>query len=246
MAVWITRSQPGASVEAALFTVHGYDVVSAPLIGVQMLSPWHIRIDDGPPVSEIESGVGPDLVLVLSAHAVDGFVQAGLLAEIENITCVAVGDSTAAALRRHGVEARTPALSSSEGILAMPEVADLAYNSTVWLLSGVGGRDLLRQYLQDERHSRVVKFELYQRCRVAVDPVMVKNCTVATIASLEALHACVDLFSSNSQPAKSLSLIVPSDRIAAAAASLGFAQVHVASGATPQAMLTALQGIAPC
>ncbi len=146
--ILITRSEPGASQWATHLRSHGFDVLCTPLVEVVAIDP--IKITRLQPDGAELQGVpptAPRVAIFLSAHASAAFVAAGLLGHLQQATCIAIGDATAAELRAHGVAVAVPEQTTSEGVLMMPELAQLHRGDSVWLLAGVGGRALLAQSL---------------------------------------------------------------------------------------------------
>lgn len=159
--VWLTRPRHQAGVWAAAFEAAGARVLCEPLLAIDPPR-------DVPRArADLERAEQADIVLATSANAVDGawtldpdFAPRGLL--------LAVGSATAAALERasgRGV-AQPPERFSSEGLLALPELNQLA-GQRVALLAGEGGRQALVDTLCG-RGAQVDKLALYCRRPVAL------------------------------------------------------------------------------
>ena len=146
---------------------------------------------------------------------------------LENRTpALAIGKATLRALARHGIDARTPDLSSSEGIIAA-FAADPP--QSVLIAAGEGGRDILEQWLT-HRGIPVVKWCLYRR--VAVSGSLVPADTIDAIvgSSTAALRVVANMWFASSRSAN-VAMLVPSERVAESARDLGFARVVVTDGA---------------
>lgn len=159
----------------------------------------------------------------------------------------AVGPSTAAALARRGVAALHPAeRHDSEGLLAMPGLDSL--RGKVALVKAPGGRALLAESLR-ARGLEVHEVEPYRR-----DPARWDRRHVARLdavlgaaprgmlvaSSAESLGTFVRLAGLCLAEVTRAPLIVSSARLAAHAGTLGFGDVHVASGATTAPLLAAI------
>jgi uroporphyrinogen-III synthase len=245
--VWITRTEPGASQQADVLRAHGHAVLVWPLLDIALLDPPQVRVngnrvDDPDRVANLRSA-SPCMVIALSAHAVRAAAGHCVLHEAADAIAVAVGAQTAALLSLHFADVAAPTEATSEGILALPEVTRLAAGDTVWVLAGVGGRDLLEQQLLSQHGVTVVKFEFYRRVDQTRPPDLdARSIGAVVIASQQGLNVFTKQWQ-NMSGSLSVPLIVPSDRVAAAATEAGFLHVHVAGGADVHAVLAALQDI---
>lgn len=239
--ILLTRSEPGASQWAQYLSSHGFDVVCTPLVEVVGMDP--IKVTRLEPHAVELQGVpttAPRIAIFLSAHASACFVDAGLLERLQQTTCIAIGDATAAVLRTHGISVAVPELTTSEGVLAMPELAQLQRGDSVWLLAGFGGRILLAQSLSEQYHCEVVKFELYRRRGLDLPPLDVEAVAVVVVSSEAALEVLSEQWFEQ-QGSATVVLIVPSERVALSARKSGFQQVHVSDNASATATLDILQ-----
>jgi len=111
-----------------------------------------------------------DLAVFVSGNAVDHGLA--LLARTwpPAVTVAAVGEGSAAALRRHGIAtAIVPSGSAdSESLLAAPQLKNL-HGRRVLILRGEGGRELLAEQLR-LRGADVTYAECYRRVRPCADP----------------------------------------------------------------------------
>ena len=106
---------------------------------------------------------------------------------------------------------------------------------------GERGRDLLAHYLRDERHARVVKWAFYRRVNQAQVPAFTaREVSAVIIASIQGLQAFLNLWAALAGN-MSVPVIVPSQRVANAAAAAGFERVQTARDASAAAVLEALQ-----
>ena len=166
----------------------------------------------------------------------------------------AVGRATARALEQHGlkVDAR-PESANSEGLLELPEFAELAGRG-VLLVKGSGGRELLHDALR-ERGADVLELEVYRRsvasptAAAAVQLRLALSGTgplVVAVTSAEVLQSLLDHVADDDRARlRSQTLLVPGPRVAAAAARLGWTgRVFEAATAEDEAMLAALRFLA--
>jgi uroporphyrinogen-III synthase len=164
----------------------------------------------------------------------------------------AVGRATARALEQRGVSVSLrPETANSEGLLASPELQDVA-NTRVLLVKGEGGRNLLRETLT-MRGAHVRTLEVYRRAlsrptqaarsllhaTLACDPHVV----VVAVTSAEVLAALLQLVGADEAALlRTRTLLAPGARVAATAHELGWAGPIVqAATAEDDAMLRALQ-----
>jgi len=158
----------------------------------------------------------------------------------------AVGTGTARALARRGVrDVLVPAAQqNSDGLLALPEFADLR-GCRVALVGAPGGRDTLPVTLR-ERGARLERIEVYRRApphwtrrHLAALDVAPKP-WLLLISSAEALgHLVARLPAGLLAALREADTIVSSPRLAALATGQGFAHVHGAASALPAALLEA-------
>lgn len=192
------------------------------------------------PVLDIEPTAAPRppgpfaLTVFLSGHAVEFAVSSGWVAT----PAMAIGKSTQSALARHGIDARTPDPSSSEGIIAA--LADDPPQS-VMIVTGEGGRGILERWLVD-RGIPAGKWCLYRRVAISgsLAPAEVIDAIVGS--STAALRVVADMWFASSRSAN-VAMLVPSERVAESARGLGFARVVVTDGAGDEAVVAALDRI---
>lgn len=167
----------------------------------------------------------------------------------------AIGRATARAIESLGrrVDALPAAGADTEGLLALPEFADVT-GRRVLIVKGVGGRDALRAGLAG-RGAQVVVVEVYRR--VPADPVagaveaVRRACesgrAVVAVTSVEVLESLLALAPASRVPGLlDARLVVPGERVASAARGKDWrGPIVVATSAEDEAMLAALAGGAP-
>ncbi len=177
-----------------------------------------------------------DFAVFVSANAVEfGFHPSG--AWPERVRAIAPGPGTAAALGARGVhDVLVPAERfDSEGILALPELADVR-GSRFLVLRGSGGRELLAEALR-ARGAEVVQVECYRRARpqTGAEGLLERwregRIDAVTITSSEGLANLWDLLGDEGRARlAATALFAPHPRIAEAARRLGCRDVHETSG----------------
>lgn len=162
----------------------------------------------------------------------------------------AVGRATARALEQMGipVDAR-PENATSEGLLALPEFAQMAGRG-VLLVKGAGGRDLLLTGLRG-RGATVLELEVYRRVAAEPEPEAVAALhellasgrrVVVTVTSAEILRALLDRAApTEAARLRAQPLVVPGSRVALEALRQGWTGplTHAAT-AEDDAMIAAL------
>lgn len=163
---------------------------------------------------------------------------------------IAVGGGTATALARAGIlGAQVPARSDSEGVLALPQLADL-HGAGVGLVTAPGGRGLIAPALA-ARGAHVHRADVYQRLaprfdarhrrrvRALLEAPAVPRALLLT--SLEALeHLLAGLGADASRLLHACVVVAASPRLVAAARDRGAVDVILASSASPAALVAAL------
>ncbi len=245
--VWLTRTEPGASRQAAQLRERGFNPLVWPVLDIVELDPPGLvqngqRIDHHDSIEKIVQS-SPQLVIALSGHAVRGALSQDLLASAATAKFIAVGDQTASLLGDVASAVVTPTPPTSEGILALPEIAEVNAGNVVWVLAGQGGRELIAQHLFRECGATVVKFELYRRQERTTAPEHPARAIGAVVIGSQQGLAVFGRLWQQMLGARSVPLVVPSSRVAEAARQAGFTEVHTADGADTQAVLEALQDI---
>lgn len=159
----------------------------------------------------------------------------------------ALGEGTAAALRRRGVADITVAArgGDSEALLAMPGLQQVR-GQAIGLLTAPGGRDLIAPTLA-ERGARLRRADVYARSpmpiasgRLRALSALPRRCALL-VSSDEALSALWTALDRDQRLALRARLAVASsERLRARLRALGFADVIRADGARPSALIEAL------
>lgn len=157
---------------------------------------------------------------------------------------LAVGEGTRRALQRFGIAAQAPERMDSEGLLALPALAELR-GRTLGLVSGRGGRGLLEPTLR-KRGAQVVRADVYERVAVPLAPARQAALETAlrqprrVLLALTSAEALAGLLAQVESPAlKKTAVVAASPRLAQLAHASGFARVVTAASARPAALLTA-------
>lgn len=222
--VWITRTQPGADRLARGLARHGHLPWVAPVLNIERVS------------GNLPESPADDVVFV-SEQAVR---NAGDLSFCQRARVFAVGERTAAALARRGIEPIVPGRHTSEGLLALDALRDPAGRSVV-LVSGAGGRRLIVEELV-RRGARVSRFVCYRRLAVEqleVDPAAID---AIVVSSGDGFTAMAPLWFA-ARGATTVPVLAPSARVANMGADLAFEQVVECAGADTRAILAGLERI---
>lgn len=221
MKVWITRSEPGASRQARALEAARYRCLIAPVLEIE------------PVAGGVPAGVF-DLAIFLSEHA----VRLGLPALVlGGARVLAVGARTAEVLAAMGYGAVQPARADSEGLLALPVLADVA-GRRILLVCGEGGRMLLAETLV-ARGARVERFVCYRRRVVATIAEDLTAVDAIVAGSAEGVTGVARFWFAGGGSAD-VPLLVPSVRVQARAVALGFRNVHDCRGVDNAAVLRGL------
>jgi uroporphyrinogen-III synthase len=233
--LWITRSEPGASRQAAELTAAGYPCWVRSVLTIEPLSPALPKGAFERCIFVSEHGVhcglprlqaaAPGLILPAAVH------------------CLAIGPRTASALSAHGIaSASNAARSDSEALLADPRLRDVK-DLRVLLVAGVGGRTLIEDTLR-ARGASVERFECYRRVS-RLDPLprdAAVGVTAIIVGSGEALLPIRTLWR-EADGSDDVLVLVPSSRVAGRAVELGFGNVHDCGAADVSAVLRALREV---
>lgn len=188
-----------------------------------------------------------DLLVFVSANAVQ-YAYPLLPAQLPiDIAIAAVGSSTARALREVGLDATlVPARMDSEGLLALPALQRIDGRS-VCILRGNGGRELLAETL-GARGARVRQVEVYRRTlpdRAAAARNLVEGwerlVDVVTATSNVTLDNLIRMLGEQgTERLHRTPLVVISRRMAEHARSLDFDAIYVAASARDSDLLDTL------
>ncbi|MEG2802643.1 uroporphyrinogen-III synthase [Stenotrophomonas sp.] len=213
---------------------------------VLALSPWALQVrQDAATVAQLRRALAAPRVLFSSPAAVHAAARLQPLAGPHPGTWLAVGAGTAAALRAHGAgEVLAPARMDSEGLLALPALADL-HGLDAGLVTAPGGRGVIATTLV-ERGARLIRADVYRRVPLALPPralQRLRRCPrpwVLAVSSGEALERLLagvpaDLLA----PLRQAVVVAASARLAEQAQAAGFAQVALAEGPLPRQLVQA-------
>ena len=149
-----------------------------------------------------------------------------------SIKWYAVGNKTASVLNNADIEVITAFQGNdSEALLDLPELAQLS-NEKVLILRGVDGRELLKQTLE-QRGAKVDYAELYQRTLPQytdseLDEALITfSPEILITLSGETLHNLVKLSQNRELNITDKTVLVPSQRVADQARSLGFNNILI-------------------
>lgn len=222
--LWLTRSEPGASRQGRELRAAGYDIWLTPVLEIE------------PIVTDAPAGAA-DIVIFSSEHAV---LFAGDCAFCEGAQVFAVGDRTQEVLAEQHIPSLAPPDATSEGLLALPELADVA-GRQVLLVAGEGGREHLLDSLSG-RGAAVTSHICYRRS--AIDDVQVDVAVIDAI--LAASGDGATLVARVWFPAggrADIPLLVPSQRVMEIAGDAGFTRVVLCNGAGSAAWLEGLANL---
>ena len=236
--ILVTRSEPGASVLVEALHNAGYTALRLPVLEIQPLDDPHNRAV----VAELDRF---DVVIFVSGHAVRWGVE--LIDEVwperPRLMWIAIGAATAAVLGAYGITALVPAIESSEGILALPQLSDVV-GRRVLLCAGRDGRSLLSDALS-RRGALVERLDLYTRVPTALatalkclpeDPAV----AAVVISSVDGGRAFAAIWRAVGGDS-AVVVIAPSSRVAAALREMKFRRVVEADGADAQSVIAALE-----
>ena len=229
--LWITRSQPGADELARAVEDVPLNVQVAPVLRIVPSDSW--RDVTAPP---------PDLVIVTSRHATKRYRLSELLERSHGVPHVAIGNATQKALKGAVNDLSCPQVKSSEGVLALPALVELAANAVVWLIGGEGGREVLQGSLAN-RGVHAVKLDFYRRQLLSdgeLSEVFARTPELVEVSSQTSLGVLSEGCARQSTRPQ---LVVASERLAELAHERGFVQIEIADSAEVEAMARAVKRI---
>lgn len=244
--VWATRPLGSNSDWAQQLHAHGFNTLELPLLDIQPL----LDTASQTAIKELILNFDQfDSVIFVSQNAVrhtfdwlhDYWPQLPL-----GLRYFAVGERTAALASEQGVQVLAPHASmTSEALLALPELQEV-WGKKILICRGLGGLPRLGEALH-QRGAMVRYLELYQRLLPASAAQTLQNARsqllpqdFLVVFSSETLQHLAQLLASLQAPPYNQPLLVPSQRVADAAAQLGFSQVLIAANASEAAMLSRL------
>ncbi len=197
----------------------------------------------------LRAALAASVVIATSPNAVRAAAALMPLRARRGQAWFAIGAATARALARHGIQAMHPAREDSDGLLALPTLADLAQQA-IGVLSAPGGRERIAPALAARGH-RVVRADVYARQPRAPAAAALQRWRglrgrqAVLLSSGDALRALLEaLDAADRARLQQLPVVVASERLAALAEAAGFNVVAVAAGARPAPMLAALATVA--
>ena len=191
------------------------------------------------------SAVSAPIVIFVSVAAVEFAQQSLPIKQWQASHIIAVGQATWQALKNYDITALCPSLHTSEGLLALVELQNIAEQS-VLIVRGDGGRELIAQQLV-QRGAQVQYLEVYRRVwhSLAENIGQIwqqKNINTIVITSNALLESVVNLIELCDNYWQNRCLwIVASERIAEKARALGLQQVVNAQGASDDAILAVIR-----
>lgn len=217
MRVWLTRTEPGATRQAAILAARGFDALAAPVLGIETLA---TAIPDG----------CFDAVVFVSEHAVSSAAANGW----RRGPSIVIGAAAAHSLRDLGVEPAWPIQPNADGVI---KVLAPAPPDRTLLIKGRGGRTTVRDWLRSQGRT-AVEWDVYRR--VPLHPAISdEHIDAVVVASGDGLREVEQLWFAQRRDARA-PLLVPSERVADLAAARGFGHVVVTGGAGDAAVVDAL------
>ncbi len=237
-AVIVTRPEPDNTRLCARLTEVGWRTWSCPLIGIGPRPLGHVERQA---VQNLERY---DHVVFVSRNA----ARIGM-AVIDQFwtrlpaapTWFAVGEGTARELEPFGIHAQVPPLATSEGLLGIAQL-QFVRGVRCLLVRGPVGRTVLRDTLV-QLGAIVDELQVYERSSLpdagdVLDDALQAGARLVVVTSGEILDYLEELLAPGLKA--EVTVVVPSDRIAARAAALGYV-VQVSMGAGDDAIIQALE-----
>jgi uroporphyrinogen-III synthase len=210
------------------------------------LSPQRIELrDDKATRAALRAALDAPAVIFTSPNAVRAASALRTLKRRRGQQVFAVGEGTARALRRAGIdEVHAPRRMDSEGLFALPAFADLR-GGGVGLVTAPGGRDRIATALRAQG-ARVLRADVYARMPVPLP--------ARALATLRAKPRHLLLALSSGEALQQALAAVPDDvravlmrarvlaaseRLAALARAHGFSDIRVARSARPRDLIAA-------
>lgn len=224
---------------------------AAARLGARVLAISPIAIsarDDAQTRDALATALTADVVLFTSPNAVHAAIALTTPGTRRQQRWIAVGAGTRRALARAGIDAIAPARMDSEGLLALPALAQVQ-GKRIGLITGLGGRGVLQPALA-ARGAQVIRADVYARTTV---PVPEHRWQLLAAALQTPRHACLALSSAEALQALLVQLpatllptlhgirvIAASERLAITARDAGFNKVVIAASPRPRALLVAM------
>ena len=194
-----------------------------------------------------------NIVIFVSVNAVNYALKALKSLKLtfpENLIVAAVGPSTAGALQENNLQVDIVPENdfSSEGLLAMPELDEIA-GEKILIFKGQYGRELLRSELMD-RYAEVESIECYQRVipNVDIKPIIKSlkagSINAVTATSVSGISNLFEMFGKHGELLTDVPFVVASGRIAEVCEDYEIKKTTIADNAGDKAMLEALSELA--
>lgn len=214
---------------------------------VLALSPWRIEPRrDAEAVRALRSALRASHIVFTSPHGVRSAAALQPFRMRRGQNWFAVGEGTARALRRAGIETvHAPTRMDSEGLLALPGL-ERVRAVDVGLVTAPDGRERIAEELR-RRGARILRADVYARVPIAPAAIAVaklqtlRGCLWLALSSGEALHRTLD-----SLPAPALRVLrrarvaAASPRLAELARQAGFDRIAIAASARPRDLVAAM------
>ncbi len=208
--IWITQSEPGASVLADKLVESGCSVIKAPVIDIK-------------PLARPAPAEPPDLVVCLSSHAARYYLESNLYRKNRMAPHIAIGRTTASILEAQEISTTVPDSENSEGILKLTVFEEITPNHVVWVLTGCGGLGVVESMLTDV--CRLIKVSLYERVEKDIEGIIPVEVGCIVIASETGLNF-TEKFWRASGGDFSIPILLVSNRVREKAITLGFSNTH--------------------
>ena len=204
--------------------------------------------DDDATRQALAAALAADVVVFTSPNAVRAAAALMRLHPRRGQPWLAVGSGTRRALQRRGINAQAPARMDSEGLLALPALADVD-GRTLGLVTAPGGRDRLAPVLR-ARGAQVRRADVYARVPVTLGARPLDALAAAldrpqqVLLALSSGEALAALLAQVDDPRlRMVAVAAASMRLADVAREAGFTRITVASSARPTALLRAWRPI---
>ena len=210
------------------------------------VSPWRLLAhDDEATCAALQQALAGDLLLFTSPAAARAACKLVSPEQLNAARLVAVGEGTARVLRRHGAaNVQAPARMDSEGLLALPALAEL-HGKQVALITAPGGRGVIAAQVQ-ARGAQLQRVDVYQRIPLPLPAATLTGLhalpgpAVLAVSSGEALeHVLPQLPAPLRERWQQQAVVVASERLGALAHAHGFTNVHCAAGPMPAQLAAA-------
>lgn len=210
------------------------------------LSPQRIEWrDDAATRAALRAALAAPVVVFTSPNAVRAALRLQRLRRRRGQQFCAVGEGTARALRRAGIDVvAAPERMDSEGLLALPALAAVR-GVEVGLVTAPGGRGRIAEGLR-ARGARLLRADVYARAPAPLPPralAMLRTRPgrlLLALSSVEALQQAWDAAPADVRAVLAgARVLAGSERLAALARDLGFGDVRIARSARPRDLLAA-------